>query len=74
VIGTQMCVNPGEWNEFLGVWFLIEADPLAGPRHYAVTVHRSEDGALWFDVRRPNGGVRVQTTPPHTADRDGGQT
>lgn len=58
-------VQPGEWNEWAGLWFKVLADPLAGPKHYVVTIHPDP---LHFRVDRPNGGVYVQTCPPPTVD------
>lgn len=64
-MAADMMVRPGEWNEWAGVWFKVEDDPLTARERYRVTVHPDP---LLVTVAEPNGGVRVQVFQPDVAD------
>jgi hypothetical protein len=74
-MGFSLLVRPAEWNEPLpGIWVYITPldDPLLHAKEHRLNVHRNEQGEVWIIAGGNNAGVRVQSTPPDTADLDGG--
>jgi hypothetical protein len=75
VMGFSLLVRPGQWNEPLpGIWVYITPSTTrcCTPRSTGSNVHRNEQGDVWIIRSGNNAGVRVQSTPPDTADLDGG--
>jgi hypothetical protein len=71
----SLLVCPGQWNEPLpGIWVHVTVldDPLLVAREHRLDVHRDGRDDVWITVSGNNAGVRVQSTPPSTADHDGG--